>query len=363
MRRKTTAIATTLAMILSLLPVGALPSWAAAEIINMENVESDVIISGTHSGECPGHTFTRRSTKHRIIVEGGTHTITFENNAGVNLSGRDDDEACALSIREGANVTLIVSSESTLKSGGDCAGIAVDGGTVTISGSSTVNATGGGTGGAGIAVDGGTVRIQGGTVKAKGGSGGAGITTGAGGTVVITGGTVTATGAGGGAGIGGCAGGDSAGAVNIQGGSVTATGAGGGAGIGGGAGGASAGNVNIQSGSVTATGSGGGAGIGGGAGGESKATPTINGGTVTATGGDGDGAGIGDTVGISLLGGKAVVFASSISKISDNWQGIAFVGNDGQVYGDFTLPRNLPVESGHTLTIPEDATLTIPSGR
>ncbi|MCL2112162.1 MAG: hypothetical protein FWH32_07985 [Clostridiales bacterium] len=113
------------------------------------------------------------------------------------------------------------------------------GGTIAISGSAEVEATGGSNGagigggnGSGGGGNGGEIAIEGGTVTAQGVDGGAGIgggLNGDGGTIAISGGTVEATGGDGGAGIGGglnvstggasVAGGD----ITISGGTITAT--------------------------------------------------------------------------------------------------------------------------------------------
>ena len=155
------------------------------------------------------------------------------------------------------------------------------------------------------------------------------------------------------------------GTVTIHGGNVTATGGTGGAGIGGGSL-SDGGTVTIYGGTVTASSGTGGAGIGGGTQGD--------GGTVTATGGS-HGAGIGGghtgTAGTFSTGnnGHAVIFASSIADQSkrNDWNGVIFQGNEGQVYGtsitpaeDFSIPKDkkLTIETGKTLTIQEGVTLT-----
>ena len=146
------------------------------------------------------------------------------------------------------------------------------------------------------------------------------------------------------------------GTITINGGTVEATGGGGAAGIGGGLGGAG-GTITINGGTVTATGGSGGnggAGIGGGSAGAGGSV-TITGGTVTATGRGTYGRGIGSgsssqSNGNCSISGNAVVFASSDSSApigntsgSDNWNGIVFQGNSGQVYGDVTLEDNLEI--------------------
>ena len=205
-----------------------------------------------------------------------------------------------------------------------------------------------------------------------------------GGTVTIHGGKVTATGGYGGAGIGGGYKG-AGGTVTINGGTVNATGGNGGAGIGGGYKGAG-GTVTIHGGTVTATGGsddmGTGAGIGGGSIGDGG-TVTINGGTVTATnatdgepgigGGNGGGSGSFRTQEAGEAKGSAMIFAASISDRRDeaNWSGIIFpdwgaiqaLPHSGTVYGEQTLPAELFIFAGYTLTIPADASLTVPGGK
>jgi hypothetical protein len=221
-------------------------------------------------------TITGNTTTNRIVVQSGaTANITLD---GVSITSN----ACAFDMT-GATVHLTLAGTNTLKSGTDKAGISVPSDAkLTISGSGSLEATGGNDsyGGAGIGGDynsaGGEIIINSGTVTAKGGngnygSGAAGIGGGyggAGGAITINGGTVTATGGGannsylyGGAGIGG--GHDGAGGyITIYDGTVKATGGYGGAGIGGGNGGAG-GYITIYDGTVTATGLYG-SGIGGG---------------------------------------------------------------------------------------------------
>jgi hypothetical protein len=175
-------------------------------------------------------------------------------------------------------------------------------------------------------------------------------------------GKLTATGGFSGVGIGGGNGGNG-GTVTITGGTVTATGGsyGSGAGIGG-----DGGTVTITGGTVTATGDGYGAGIGGNNNGGN--TVTITGGTVMATGGI-YAAGIGNRYGSNYgstfaLNGNAVVYASGVSDNDESKRtsGILFVGNNGKVYSSVELQEDLEIESSYTLTLLNEATLTIPSG-
>ena len=192
-------------------------------------------------------------------------------------------------------------------------------------------------------------------------------------------GELIATGSGSGAGIGSGSkntGGTSPGGnIMITGGVVTATSTSG-AGIGGGTGG-TGGNVTITGGVVTAT-STSGAGIGGGGGSLGDGgIITITGGVVMATSTYGAGIGKGDGNGaagtFSAAGGNAFIIASSISDNSstDDWSGVIFQGNDGQVYGSPKLPegvitipadKTLKVESGKTFTIEKGTTLIVENG-
>ncbi|KSV58200.1 leucine-rich repeat domain-containing protein [Acetivibrio ethanolgignens] len=222
-----------------------------------------------------------------------------------------------------------------------------------------------------------------------------------GGVITINGGFVDARserGAGIGGGFGwknGCAGGT----VTINGGLVNAS-SGYGAGIGGGNGGyfkpedsngGAGGTVTINGGLVSAS-SGYGAGIGGGSGGKgdnkkggnggSGGTVTISGGTVVAR--SKNGVGIGGGCGINKgdngtfstgTAGSAVLIASSIADESnrDKWSGLIFesleyeeyeekgqkIKSSGTVYGNPTLALDATIYEGMTLTVPENATLTV----
>ena len=188
------------------------------------------------------------------------------------------------------------------------------------------------------------------------------VQNGACGIITINGGIINATGQVRGSGIGGSYRG-AGGTITINGGVVIANTSGDATGIGGGTFSAS-GNITITGGDVTATGGTRSAGIGGSQYGR-DGNITITGGKVTATGGS---SGIG--VGYNGSGctfstgdnGNAFIVASSISDKSDknNWSGIIFEGNNGQVYGNQTLSEDVEVPSGKTLTIPESVTLTIP---
>ena len=199
------------------------------------------------------------------------------------------------------------------------------------------------------------------------------------GSIVINGGTVTAkaatSGSAQGAGIG--AGSDDIGGdIIITGGIVTATGNDeGGAGIG--AGSCTAvgstrkdgkiGDITITGGVVNASGGRNSAGIGYGNNCKEVGTITISGGAVTATGNNTDGIrGYNDETDFSTgQDGSALILASSISdKFSrEDWSGIIFEGNAGQLYGNPTLNMDAAIPSGKILTIPENSVLTIGSGK
>ena len=62
--------------------------------------------------------------------------------------------------------------------------------------------------------------------------------------------------------------------------------------------------------------------------------------------------------------GSAVIFVGAIRDQSkrNQWSGIIFLGASGTVYKDQVLTKNLTVESGKTLTIPENTRLTVAEG-
>lgn len=193
----------------------------------------------------------------------------------VNIDVSLQSGLCALAFT-GAGNTLVLSGESTLKSGDNEPGISADDTTtLIIRGDGIVNAYAGlyGAGiGGGLLTSSGIITINSGIINTQGDYG-AGIGGGyafsdltiGGGTTTINGGTISATTINYGAGIGG---GDfgKCGIVIITGGTVTATGTTGSAGIGSGWDGSNTelNQVTITGGTVTATGNGGAAGIGGG---------------------------------------------------------------------------------------------------
>lgn len=210
---------------------------------------------------------------------------------------------------------------------------------------------------------------------------------GSGGAITINGGYVEATntdGAGIGGGFGSHSGG-SGGTITINGGVVKAEstlGAAIGGGYSGGGTGGDGGKITITGGNTTASGYtgtaiGGGYGTRGGSGGE----VTITGGTVTATGNargntsayiisvEGIGGGRYDvssgTDGTfqTTNNGNAVIFASSIGDQShkDDWSGIIFEGDEGEVYGNPTLADDLTIPENKALDIPSGKTLTVNS--
>ena len=213
----------------------------------------------------------------------------------------------------------------TAQGGSGRSGIFSSGG-VTISGG-TVNATGGSSGSdSGDGIHSGSLTMKGGTVNAKGGSGadgGSGIRTFSSGGVTISGGsTVNATGgdasdkdaSAGGSGISG------KGSLTVSGGTVTATGgdgcsgsySDGGIGIS-----SSSGGVTIYGGTVTATGGKSGSGdySNGGNGISSSGSLSISGGTVTATAGSSSGSygrdGITTSSSLTISGGTVTANGGS----------------------------------------------------
>ena len=202
---------------------------------------------------------TCSTTANTLTIEGGTTgaKVTLSN-VNINASG------AAVSVS--GNVELVIAGTNTLHSGTDHAGVekADDNGTLTISGTGTLNAYGGESG-AGIGsvkdVDVSNIVIESGTINAYGGSTGEGWGAGIGGgnngdasNITINGGIILAVGGSEAAGIGGGIAADASG-ITITGGEVTAIGGGGAAAIGGGraitSGGGKGENIQITGGNVT----------------------------------------------------------------------------------------------------------------
>ena len=310
------------------------------------------------------------------IAENATAAVTLN---GVTMFTRDANQSPLL-LNAGAILNLTVTGTNYLTASGESAGAGIqvpEGTTITVNGTGTLyvksdEGNGAGIGG-GNTQSGGNITINSGTVDARGSGGGAGIgggNGGNGGTVTINGGGVTAIGSFSGAGIGGGLNG-TGGTVTITGGTVSASGGGAaGAGIGGGRHG-DGGTINITGGTVTATGNNGGAGIGGGgrfaAGRDGDgAAVTITGGTVSATGHGGAGIGGGGADGAPgtfTLSGNAVVYATSVSDIDTTrrTQGILFIGNSGEVYGNVTLAADLTVGTGQSIIMRRGGSITVPA--
>ena len=198
-------------------------------------------------------------TNNTLTIEGGT------TGAKVTLSNVNIDAPSA-AVSVSGNVELVITGTNTLRSGTDRAGVekADDNGTLTISGTGTLNAYGGESG-AGIGsvkdVDVSNIVIESGTINAYGGSTGEGWGAGIGGgnngdasNITINGGIILAVGGSEAAGIGGGIAADASG-ITITGGEVTAIGGGGAAAIGGGraitSGGGKGENIQITGGDVT----------------------------------------------------------------------------------------------------------------
>lgn len=319
-----------------------------------------------------------------ITITGGTVTATGGSDSA-GIGGGDNGDGGKITISNGT-VTATGGGQYGAGIGGGDIG---DGGNIIISGG-TIAATGGPFSAAGIGGGdfgaGGNIVISNGTITAKGGIYGAGIGSGrdcTGGTITINGGTIVANGGDGfGAGIGGGYGGDG-GDITISDGAIIANGGVFAAGIGGGGSGDGI-SVTITGGTVTANGGGYGAGIGGGHSGDGGYI-TISGGIIMAQGGTerdstddstaniaetgansvaGIGGGMNGTSGSFTTGedGKALIYTGSISDTTqkDNWSGIIFVGNVGQVYKDQVLSIDLTVVADQTLIVPEEITLTVP---
>ncbi len=293
-------------------------------------------------------------SKTRIFVEKDAKATLTLDGVYINVS---DKEASPLEIAKNSAgaVRVVLKGRNVLIAGKYSAGIQKNGtadGTLTISGSGTLNAQGGEFGagiGGGSDENGNNIIITGGTIIATASMSyhsGAGIGGGyyaAGSNITISGGTVTATGGMYGAGIGGGYKKDGSN-ITISGGTVTATGGQYGAGIGGGSR-ETGSDITISGGTVTATGGLCGAGIGGG-GDYSESNVrgvgsniTINGGEVTATGGD-FGAGIG---GGRYENGRNITISGGTVTATGGLYGAGIGGGDGRTGSDITV-------SGGTIT-------------
>lgn len=289
------------------------------------------------------------TTTNTIVVETGVTNLTLT------LSGTSitSSSKSPISIQGNSNVSIVLSdgTTNTLKGAFQKAGLSVpSGSTVNISGTGTLNATGGieaaGIGG-GYKQSGGTISIISGTVNAAGGNGAAGIgggyELGNGGTINIIGGEVTATGGTksysyiveGAAGIGGGYLG-TGGNINIMNATVTAKGGTKGAGIGGGGGHENnkdwglGGVIEIDNAIVKATGGSQAAGIGGGYNGAGGNITIKNDANVEAKGFDA--AGIGG--GYMRDGGTITITGSIVNASGLNYGsgiGGGYMGSGGTV--------------------------------
>lgn len=335
----------------------------------------------------------------RIVVNSSyTGNLTLEN-VSIDQSSAG---GCAFALQSGANVTLNLTGDNTLKSGGNEAGLYVPvGATLTVVGDGDLTAQGSsnsinyggagiggnrgisfgtlvfngtgcvtGNGGRAAGIGGGasqsssqemygSITINSGTVTGNGGMYGAGIGVAADGgtnhvTILITGGTVTGNGNDYGAGIGSGLNGPGP-AITITGGTVVGTSSNG-AGIGCGGGSymnsPSGGSVSIEGGNVTASGK---PAIGAST---YPATVTISKGTLTTTGG---------IVAGGSQGGSIVINGGSVSA-TENTMTVGS-GSDDVSIGDFgalvpgegglSLGGNITVQDGETVTISKDYPVTI----
>ena len=300
--------------------------------------------------------------KERIVVASGVAAdLTIEN---VNIY----TESAPIEISAGSTLELTLMGENQLSSASG-AGI-LNQGTLTISGSGTVELQGGSSR-AGIETTVGVLIINGGDISATGGYNGAGIgggRNGSGGTITINGGTVTASGQERAAGIGGGYG-AGGGSVAINGGIVVARGGYWGAGIGGGGAlfenSGDGGTIQISGGEVTAVGgsnSGAGIGGGGGAGSGSYAGSgemiEITGGTVNATSRTGAGIGGGGHTNESVTGdmcgsgGSITISGGTVTAFSQYGAGI---GGGTTEYSEVAGGAGGEIEiSGGTVTAVSD---------
>lgn len=297
----------------------------------------------TISGDWSGSLNANQSTPKAVITVPDTVTADVTLNS-VNIDMTVPYYACAFAVEGNGTANITLSGSNLLTSASARAGLEVPENaecTITGGSSDTLTATGGyysaGIGG-GYRHSGGTITISGGTVTANGGAG--------------------SSGGGGGAGIGGGMSGDG-GTIEISGGTVNATGRDNGAGIGGGGGivsddGGGGGKINITGGVVTATGDANGAGIGGGGtedgSGGSAGTIVINGNTVIFAATGNNGVPIGSGGNWTNNGEKAGILTG----------GVIFEGTEGTVYGSSSLPEDLKISNGSTLTVPDGSILTIP---
>ena len=377
------------------------PSGVTAEI-TLKGAVIDVSGTGYYAGA-----FAVEADGTANITLSGTNALT----SGSNRAGLGAPKNAVVTITGGDTDSLTATGGAGIGGGsGDGGGdITISGGRVT----AMANSDGAGIGGGysdSIGGDGGDIKISGGTVMATGGNGagiggGNGLNPGGSGGIIhiSDSATVTAT-ANGGAGIGGGIG-SSGGDIHISGSAtVTATG-GSGAGIGGGIGG-NGGNITIRDRVKVTASSASGAGIGGGeglfkataasggSGGSGGRIAIQDGAFVTATGG-GHSAGIGGaggevaygTIGDGGAGGEitvqnnAVVFAAGAGgadAIGGGMSGdggakadggivtksdsVVFEDKTGTVHGDVTLPGDLEIPGGSTLTIPDGSSLKVPDG-
>ena len=237
-------------------------SWKMAKLTDLSS------ISGTEYTVQDGEVLTGTlASKVKIsiaapVAPATTTTVTLKD-ADINGSGTWTDGDYAGITCEG-NATIILEGDNTVTGFNDSyPGIYVPAGnTLTIQGSGSLAATGGGSYSGGAGIGGGVgscgnIVINGGNITATGSMNAAGIGNGYYGTcgaITISGGTITATGGDYAAGIGGGNHG-TCGAITISGGTVEATGGASAAGIGGGRNNGACGTITITSGvtSVTAT--------------------------------------------------------------------------------------------------------------
>ena len=323
-----------LSAFIALVLIAGIPVTAFAADWNI--AEGSITISATESGQNVSQDGGASMSDPNPVISGSsdTNTITIVadagNTANVTLDGVNIDTSstgeAAISTKGEGNVTIELEGDSTVKSGGNHAGLEKNnGGNLTIKDDDNdgkLTAVGDG---AGIGSRNDSYYSDNNVSN-----------------ITIKGGTINATGGGSAAGIGG-GGNGSASNITIEGGDITAKGGWSGAGIGAG-GNYGASNITITGGKVTAIGGLYAAGIGGGISGDGSNITISGDAQVTAVGGE-SGAGIGggrscEGNNIKISGDAQVKVKGGTPDKEHRGEGAA-IGNGGRYYnnaGDEVTP-------------------------